>query len=130
MAQVLRGVAGQAQGAEDEVGHHGLLRAAPRGEEGLLQGVAGKLGGEGIAQAGQGLAELLVGVLDRLLVDAEEAGEALLHQVLRHQPVGEEHQLLNEASGLGLRLGDEVKLPLLPHLHLHLGEGEVQGALL
>ena len=95
-----------------------------------MQGVAGKLGGEGIAQAGQGLTELLVGVLDRLLVDAEEAGEALLHQVLRHQPVGKEHQLLNEASGLGLRLGDKVELPLLPHLHLHLGEAEVQGPLL
>jgi hypothetical protein len=62
-------------------------------------------------------------------VDPEKPGKPPFHQVLGHQPVGEEHELLNEAPGPGLLLGDEAQgAPL--HLHLHLGEAEVQRALL
>jgi hypothetical protein len=51
VAQVLRGVAGKPEGAEDQIGHHGLLGAALGLEENLLQGLGRDLLRQGVAEA-------------------------------------------------------------------------------
>ncbi len=119
-----------------------LLEAAQQqGVDDLRLGLAGRLAQdalqvlrpgvlqvEGVAEAAERLLERLHLLLAGILVHAVERGHVLPVELLGHQPVGQQHHLLDELPGRVAAHRRQMQSTLLVDVHLGLGEVEIERA--